>query len=559
MPFAVIPENPRLADDPEVLDETSRRLFVPYGHRVDFHLRIKPGAVFRAEKVSLTGEGRSRLEIRLATDEEGEILLASIDGRREKLEYRLAQDEALAARLSFLAESDAARSDGSGIVLTAPTIWGHPSGNIGTLDSEQSPRAALEPRQTPNIIIYLVDTLRPDHLGAYGYSKPTSPHLDRFAETATLFEYAVGQAPWTRPSVASILTGMTPLAHGTTGRKEKLSDDIPTLSEILGLAGYTTAAIFSNPNVSPNFGFDRGFDDVLKAQASGNDASGQAMTWINGYWDEKPFLLYIHTSEPHQPYLASEPYRERFAPNTDEIVKIIERNPRRQIWKPADETIEQLNALYDAEIAENDAGFGKLLQLINQRELYDSSLIIFVSDHGEEFYEQRRWGHGRAMVFEQLNVALVVKFPGQTEGTRIAEAAQHIDILPTILDLLGLPIPSSIDGRSLAALARDRSTTPLDEPAIFSHNHFGAQHSVLAGDYKLIQRRRRGVTKRKGLYDWRRDPRETSDLLEARPILANVLATLIEREKARFHAVRGEDAPLDDETLDELRALGYLE
>jgi arylsulfatase A-like enzyme len=266
----------------------------------------------------------------------------------------------------------------------------------------------------------------------------------------------------------------------------------------------------------------------------------------------------LHTSEPHQPYLPSEPYRQRFAPDSDKYVEIFERNPRRQIWKASDETISQLTALYDAEIAENDAGFGQVLEALTDAGLFNNSIVIFVSDHGEEFYEKKRWGHGRSMVFEQLNVALAIKFPGQTVGSRVQEAAQHVDILPTILDLLDLPVPSTAQGRSLVGLTKGSFDPSQTKTPIFSHNHFGDQYSVVFDEFKLIQRRRRGVMRRKGLYNWRTDPREEDNLLDYRPITAGALSTLIASEKDRFGAVTAEDAQLDEEILNELRALGYL-
>ena len=558
VPFAQIPENTNVVDEPAVLDET-RRLFLPYGRRIDFHLQLMPGAVLRAERLSFSGEGEGRMEITLATDDGGEQVVAALEGRHTELEYRLADDAPLYARLSLLAESDAPSSSGGGAIVTAPSIW-EPAQSVLSETGTESGQTKPEPRQTPNIIIYMVDTLRPDHLGAYGYETPTSPHLDRFAEQAVVFEYAVGQAPWTRPSVASIFTGMTPMAHGTTSKKHKLDTEIPTLASILSGSGYAAAAVISNPNVSPTFGFDRGFDDVFMTGPSGNEAAHRALEWLESYNGEKPFLLYVHTSEPHQPYLASQPYRDRFAPHTSDIVEIMERNPRRQIWQPTDANISRLRALYDAEIAENDAGFGELVALLKARDLYDSAVILYVSDHGEEFYEHKRWGHGRTLGVDQLNVALLIKFPEQTRGSRVAEAAQHVDILPTLLDLLGLPVPSTVEGRSLIDLATGSTASGVDTSAlIFSHNRIGAQYSVLAGDFKLIQRKRHGVTSPKALYNWRTDSRELENLLSERPIHAAVMTTLIERKKALFSGVAVEDAVLDDTIRDELRALGYLQ
>ncbi len=330
-------------------------------------------------------------------------------------------------------------------------VWYSRAPLCGRLSRQGSPRRPPVGEAIPrraNVLIYLVDTLRSDRLGILGYPRPITPNIDRFAESSSLFLNAIGQSSWTKASVGSIFTGLWPPAHGAIGWKHKLSSEIETLAERLQADGYRTAAFVTNPNVVRTFGFTQGFDEYTrKLKRPSDEVNQMVFDWFEGRKDDDPFLLYVHTMDPHAPYAPREPFKSKFAPTADEIPQW---QPR---WRWPMEALPYLSDLYDAEIAFNDASFGQLLGFLEERGLYDDTLIVFVSDHGEEFKEHGRWRHGANLHAETLNFPLIVKFPDQQVGTRVETAVQHIDLLPTILASVGLEIPEALEGRDLAPIA----------------------------------------------------------------------------------------------------------
>lgn len=535
-------------------------VLVPWGGRLSFYVDLPNDAELRLS-ARFVGPHSGRLRISVETDGGGEHPMASVDRTTAALTVSLGEESGGATRLSMWAETSSAGRPQGGVLLEDPTIWARaPQGRVES--TKPGPQTADHQRKSPNVLIYLVDTLRPDHLGCYGYPRAVSPNVDAFAEQAVLFEYAVGQASWTKPAVASIFTGLWPRSHGALRHTDKLPDELTTLAEALLSAGYRTAAVLTNPNVSKVFAFDQGFEDVMEKsedEIGYRQIVADAIQWLDSERMEEPFFLYVHTTEPHNPYQPRGRFLEEFAPNSEEVIEIIRRNPRKEIWDSDDRIRDQLVDLYDAEIATNDAKFGELVAFLKERNLFEPTLIIFVSDHGEEFLEHRRWGHGRNLHVEELNVALLVKFPGQTSGYRVSEPVQHIDLFPTILENIGVAATQPLQGRVLGAFAGGKWSSLLtaDEP-IFSHIQLGQQTSVVSGNYKLVQRRRAGSVARESLYDWRNDPRERHDLSADLPILAATLAAKVARKLAEARPPKAEKAVLDAATEERLRALGYV-
>ena len=409
----------------------------------------------------------------------------------------------------------------------------------------------LQVERRPNILVYLVDTLRQDRLGCYGYSRPTSPNIDVFATQATLFENGVGQSSWTRASMASLFTGVWPPTHGTTGWKHQLPQAFETLAEKIDAVGYQTAAFVGNPQITVRYGFGQGFDkfvrDIKKPSA---DYNRMASDWLDGLTGDDPWFIYIHTMDPHAPYRPPEPYMSEFAPNDAQMPTW---EPR---WKWPLEVLPFFSDRYDGEIAQNDASFGELMGILGSRGLYDDTLIVFTSDHGEEFKEHGRWRHGENLHAESLNVPIIVRFPGQSKGERVAAAVQHIDLMPTILDYLGLEIPEAVQGRSLIG-------RPGLEGEIYSHlflSGFPLYHSVVDGEWKLIRRIDENGTQTYQLYNWLEDAGETRDLVAEKPERTAALARLLEdRLAAEEEIAAAEEIPLTEELQEELEALGYLQ
>ncbi|MGD8628434.1 MAG: sulfatase [bacterium] len=317
---------------------------------------------------------------------------------------------------------------------------------------------------TTNLVLIGVDTLRPDHLGCYGYGPSTSPNIDRLAENGVLFENVVSPCPWTLPSFASIFTSLYPSQHGASGPRSALRKGFPTLASILLENGYATGAIINAPYLKGKFHMDRGFDFYYMTPPEGRDADGtteDALRWIDDN-STGTFFMFAHYFDTHIPYAPPAPYDSLFDPGYAGKV----RKPFNPKWLPRArlhglERITKLNqadrdhieALYDGEVAYTDAAIGDLIDGLEARGLTDNTLIVFLSDHGEEFFEHGGFEHGHSLFGELLRVPLILSLPGRIpEGRRVAEQVRLVDVLPTLLDLLGFEPEDHFEGRSLAGL-----------------------------------------------------------------------------------------------------------
>ncbi len=419
-----------------------------------------------------------------------------------------------------------------------------------------------EPRR-PNIVLYVVDTVRADRLGVYGYEKPTSPRLDAFAAGAVLFENAYAQSSWTRPAVASLFTGLLPPVHRTVGRRSVLPEDALTLAEILAANGYEGMGLVRNPNVSRTFGFAQGFARFRSEDRERDETMlDRVRPWLDGRQNaEGPFFLFLHAIDPHGPYDPAPEFEEMFeaggAPEHYRTVRYLLRLNRGEV-EPEPGTAEALSRLYDAEVAQNDRAFGELLDELGARGMDEDTAVIYVSDHGEEFQEHGRWEHGLSLYEEVLRIPLVMRLPG-VPPRRVAEPAQHVDILPTLLGYLGIEAPPT-DGRDLLA-ARRRGDDP---PDVYTHldvdGHRAA--SVIRGHYKLVLPQSPSQGTDPMLFDLEADPGELEDIAADRPeVVERMLGLLAERNLAGEieSAEEIEDDQLDENVRRRLRALGYVD
>jgi arylsulfatase A-like enzyme len=421
--------------------------------------------------------------------------------------------------------------------------------------------------ERPNVILYLVDTLRADRVGARRTAGSLTPRLDAFAQEATVFENAIAQAPWTKPSVTSIFTGLGPLVHGVRRIHDKLPPEAVTLAELLHAAGYQTAGFSTNWHVSHDTGLDQGFVFFdFAPDASASDLLNQRVfRWLDGHGQSRsPFFLYVHALDPHGPYTPPEEFRARFATGVrsdagtgPELQRIY-----RTKGKVRHRLITEVAPLYDAEVAFNDHSFGAFLDALRRQGLYDSSLILFVSDHGEEFDEHGEFGHGNNLYNETLRVPLIVKWPHQRQGRTIQALAQHVDLLPTLLRAAGLQTPKNLPGLDLAQVAASgEDPDALTGRAVLSHmNREGREGiSVLQANWKLIQPLTREMADTPKLYHLPTDPEERTNRLGNLPIRAGWLESLIRLEQARSrNGLKTQTYEMDEETRRGLEALGYL-
>jgi arylsulfatase A-like enzyme len=448
--------------------------------------------------------------------------------------------------------------------------------------------AAPPPATTPeNLVILSIDTLRPDHLGVYGYRHPTSPTLDRLARRSVVFDQAVTVHVTTAPAHATMLTGRWPSDHGIVRNGLRLAEGVTTLAEVFAARGWATGAFVSGWTLERHTGLDRGFeiyDDALDgpgagAQRAGDLTTNRAIGWLDlQATGDRPFFLFLHLFEPHWPYDPPAADALRFLPGQYELTTIgrpvhIER--RLSVNRLDGLERREYVARYDGEIAVADRLLGRLLEALDRLGLVDRTAVVVLSDHGETLVE-REWAmdHGGRPYDEQARVPLVLHVPGDgSAGRRVADQVSLLDVAPTVLDLLGLDPPAGLPGRSLLPLARGEAPPSMIEPAFVTAGclpervpHIDAP--LLAGalvravrlpGLKLVEYPLGDGGWYPELFDLGADPGETSNLAAARPDLVAGLRAELDRWQREGGAGPGPAGfELDPVVEEALRELGYL-
>ena len=553
-----------------------------------------------------------RVEARDAGSSSGETVLlrrtVSTPGRWDSVPLDL---EAFAGRrviLTFALEADEPGTIG---------FWGSPvirdRGGQPPVVEATAARAALTEGEAPppqGVILIIADTLRRDHLEAWGYERPTAPTLTRLASEGVLFRDAIAQGTWTKVSVPSILTSLYPSTHGITDMPDRIPASVTTLVEVYRDAGYATFATSSVPFTGKLSNLHQGVE-VLHERSSlevdDNMRSKTARIFVDRLlpWLEDhrsvPFFVFLHVFDPHSPFEPHRPYDSLWMdpdalPAHREDMKrleefIAEEFMIRQGSLPTREEIdasgidtttyvERELAWYDASTRAMDVEIGRLIERLEELGLGERTLVAFVSDHGEEFLEHGRHFHGNNAYGEMVNVPLVLWWPGVVPvGRRVEETVQLIDLMPTLLQLSRLPVPEEAQGQSLLPLLVDRGSPAargwrrlpaFAERAIPpSEAHRPKQVESLAivsEGWKLI----RNGTRPEGwpefeLYDHRQDPLNLEDLAEANPQVVERLAAQLESwHKAALEAridpeTSTEEEGLSVEELQRLRSLGYVQ
>lgn len=355
-----------------------------------------------------------------------------------------------------------------------------------------APALVAPEKPAPLVVLYLVDTLRADHTGVYGYERPTTPELDAFARDAVVFDQAIAHSSWTKPSVASILTSLLPGQHRAVQLRDALHSSNVTLASRLDEEGWATGAAIANSVIyGSESAFDPGFDffaglhgeDDRRSKLVDADVVVDAALGFMRARQGFPTFLYVHTMDPHVPYGPPPPFDRMFEPHPTEGHPA--RDPRTDFLEPLDR--ERMVAQYDGEIAYGDQEFGRFVQALKDDGVYEDALIVFVADHGEEFLDHGRWLHGRSVFDELVRVPLLVKFPGNRNGgTRVTEQVEGVDIVPTVLESMGLPVPSRLAGLSLTRAA-EGGLPDREALSEISHRGFVA-YGVRGGDDKYIRR-----------------------------------------------------------------------
>jgi arylsulfatase A-like enzyme len=426
------------------------------------------------------------------------------------------------------------------------------------------------PWRADKVILITIDTLRADRLGCYGYTtRPTSPNLDAWAKEAVLFENAFSQAPWTVPSLGSIMTDRYPIEVGVYTNRCGISPDLETLPELFRQNGFRTASFNTHVLLTNHSGgFRRGFDEVHPDRVKParpnqhkipwTDTEPALMRWLDRHGSDR-FFIWIHDMDPHAPPTVGNPYLED------------------RKWGG-----------YDGEVKWVDEAIGRIRAKLTDLGIWNRALIVFTADHGEAFGEHKLAGHQNVMYDEVLHVPLIIQYPAMGGARRIREPVASLDIFPTIVELAGLPPPPITRGESLVPLIEGRRARRKASFIFHSRYHFEDGHDELAvrnRDWKLLLRtpdldperpQNRALAERRRpewrpnaphsrveLFEWSSDPAEKANLTAKHPeILAQLRHALgaWDEELSRADGQPRRQAPeLDENSLEALRALGYGE
>ena len=419
----------------------------------------------------------------------------------------------------------------------------------------------------PNIILITLDTTRADRLGCYGYRRQTSPNIDKLAEESVLYTRAIAPSSWTLPSHASLFTGKFTSSHGArydpegpllltdaisgpeswdAYRARGLAQNEVTLAEVLKETGYTTAAVVGGPWMKRIFGLNKGFDYYNDSQIGtvngrlASQVTTSALNWLERR-REKKFFLFLNYFDPHGPYSPPEGFALRFLPKGTNFTG---REP----------TLEEINALYDAEILYMDHYIGRFLQKLKVENLYNDTLIIVTSDHGELFGEHGKFGHGHYLYQEELHVPLFIKYPaGEVSPKRTDLRAQLTDILPMIYERVGITIPGNIQGTSPSQIKHPIIAETYPLPLISKD---GSWQSIFEGDFKFIWNSKNQHM----LFNLKDDPEENVNIIvqdskRTERMWAQMEQYLAKLPKPGLALPAGEP---DDQTKEALKSLGYV-
>ncbi len=426
------------------------------------------------------------------------------------------------------------------------------------------------PRQPHPIIIVDVDTLRADHLGCYGYHRDTSPNIDAFSAESVFFEKAFGQAPSTPPSQTSILTGLYPSSHGMIYDDDRVPLAITTLAEALLAHGYKTAGFHDGGFMRNVFQIGQGFELYDDSDGKGLKRVGpKALEWMRQHAGEN-FLLFIHTYDPHTPYAPPPPYdtwfmegvpapSPGFEPTSKALEKIrLSKYTKNPVSLPPND-IAYAKALYDGEIRYVDTWFGEFWEVVRELGLDQRATIVFISDHGEEFQE-----HG-SVLHEKLyttitRLPLMIRLPGGANARSVPDVVESVDLMPTLLELAGVHIPEEVQGTSLVSLITTGRGSVEPPTAFAEWPYYGHRRGVVLGNHHMLFTMRDVEFE---LYDLDTDPLEQDNIAPRNPATLAVMWSHLEAWQAAVDNQppprEAESTPLDEETIDSLKALGYVQ
>lgn len=430
-----------------------------------------------------------------------------------------------------------------------------------------------------NIILISLDTLRADHLSCYGYERDTSPYLDRLVEDSVFFEDVFAHSSWTLPSHLSMLFSLNGASHQVYYNTQKIDNSLPSIASYLRDNGYITYGFTGGGYVSSIYGFSKGFDWYDEPVGGRNapladDEAGRLYEYTSDWIEknqDKQFFLFLHTFQIHGPYKCPEPWIETYLDENAQWKGIGLRlllEEKGMNFPFTQEQRENIKALYDGEIKYTDEALIKpLVEFLKNKGLYDNTLLIITSDHGEEFYEHGGWLHSRTLYNELIRVPLIIKFPASKyKGTKVKPKARLIDIMPTVLDLCSINYPKdSLEGESLINLISGDETEDRSFISDLAYKDIydpcPALIATNEGDIKVIIEKSKTGIKNIETYDIDNDPEEQSKSVFQKAVKARteILAFIDKYYKEKFLVQRKKgQVQLDEKMKEKLRALGYL-
>ena len=445
---------------------------------------------------------------------------------------------------------------------------------LAACSAEPTPRVPGAGEPPKNLILISLDTVRRDRLSAYGYAKPTSPALRRIAEQGVRYERAVSVSPWTIPSHYTLFTGLYPNRHGVWDYQQALDEEIPTLAQLLAADGMRTLGIVSTQAIKSARSFGRGFERFRYLSEWRTDANGRRFIYNPGtevtdlglFWldeiGDAPFFLFLHYYDAHSDYSPKPRFREAFVEpyagalqgRTAELLQV-----RKGALRLEAADIAFLSQLYDAELRQLDDEIGRVARYMEKHGLDENTLLVIVSDHGEEFMEHGKILHGTSYYDETIAIPLILRGPGLPRGLRVEALTSLIDLPPTILGLLGREVPPSMQGIDLSAdwiSGRSRARRPFVFAEADWKNEVPALYRMVRDErYKLIFNTRDESAE---LYDMAADPAEARDVSEELPQqTAHMRGAARNYMSDEYRAEPTEE--LSPEALEQLRALGYAD
>jgi arylsulfatase A-like enzyme len=442
-------------------------------------------------------------------------------------------------------------------------------------------------KNSRNVILISIDTLRADHLGCYGYERDTSPNIDSLATESALFFNAYATSPWTLPSHVSILTSLFGVHHQVNNEHEKMDLSLITLADVFRKNSFFCSAFTGGAYVSSAYGFSKGFDIYEESlrpfsmQDSVERIYRDVSKWLDRNKD-KNFFLFIHTYQPHNPYASPHPYNTMFLDNNakwERINLMGYLGRKRGIFKSLPEEERQnIISLYDAEIRYTDEELIRpLLEDLREMGLYEQTMIVFTSDHGEEFYEHKGWEHGHSLYDELLKVPLIIKFPeSKFAGKKVENIVPLVDIMPTVLDELYLDVPGLIlDGQSLIPVLKGKETKDriflADKGNNVLNSHIPQKTSMNMGKNKIILSERFRKQDLKfflfpppkiepvELYDLAEDSIETKNIADEKIKFVDQIIRQVNEIYSQAKQRKTAKPEIDEELKKRLEALGYIQ